>query len=84
MTKEKKSVNATIIFSNGTNFMIWESRNCDQCASMGEVDKIGNSECPIETAIAMSQGTGEIEEQFAKEILDEDKNLCKCKKFKKR
>lgn len=79
--EEKKYVDANMIFSNGSEFMSWEARNCDQCANMGEVDDDGNSKCHIETAIAISQMSGQIEEQFAKEILDEDE-LCKCKKFK--
>lgn len=82
--QEKKYVDAGMIFSNGTDFMVWESNNCDQCASMGEVDDDGNSNCRIETAIAISQMTGKIEEQFAKEILDDDEDLCKCKKFKEK
>jgi hypothetical protein len=84
MCTEKKKYDSCMIFSNGTNFMVWESNNCDECANMGEPDKDGNSPCPIETAIAMSQMSGEIEEQFAKEILDENENLCKCKKFKEK
>jgi hypothetical protein len=43
------------VWPNGTSMMFWKDRNCDRCAKVGEIDhKTGESECEIETVLALS------------------------------
>lgn len=47
------------LFPNGTSYMIWNDRNCDQCVKRYDEKKHkgGRSECDIENAIALASGT---------------------------
>ena len=47
------------VFPNGTSFMMWNDRNCDQCVKRYDESKHtnGRSECDIENAIALSAAT---------------------------
>jgi hypothetical protein len=47
------------LFPNGTSFMMWLDRNCDQCVKCYDENKHkgGRSDCDIENAIALASAT---------------------------
>lgn len=47
------------LFPNGTSFMIWSDRNCEQCAKRYDESKHSNgqSDCAIENAISRASAS---------------------------
>jgi len=49
------------MFSNGTEYMLWQGRNCDNCAKYeNESTEVGNAGCRIAFYIDLCSVTGEL------------------------
>jgi len=66
-------------FSNGSEFSVWRSHNCDECKfDFSQKGKEIVSNCPMEEAIALNMAGIEIPQELLEKYIGDDKN-CKLK-----